>query len=154
MAYTASPRTRPRHGVQPRLAADSSSSRSRRRGLDQAVEEERQQPLPLPPELAKKYKHVNQLERFIGIAGWLQVKNGSRVILLPQDRLAKILGVSQPCVSGYTRLAVREKFLKKVWEASRGEHKATEYRFDVIKDPMFEQEAQRETMIAFEYGRR
>src|SRR5262249_16788452 len=50
-------------------------------------------------------------ERFVRIAGWLQVGMGSRPIMLPVEDLAQVLGVEKMTVSRYRKWAKEDGYL-------------------------------------------
>ena len=69
-------------------------------------------------------------ERFVSLAGWLQVTMGDRAILLPCHKLAEVLGVQPMTISRYRRAAIAQGFLRQV-KPHKVRARATEFRFDV-----------------------
>jgi hypothetical protein len=96
-----------------------------------AVERARREPLELRNERPEKYA------KFISIAGWLQVEMGDHHIMLPVEALGKVLGVSPRMVSGYRKLAIKERYLRELVSyvpPGAGEPgRATEFVFDVTR---------------------
>jgi hypothetical protein len=73
-------------------------------------------------------------QRFVSLAGYLQLHRGDGPILLPLDAVAELLGVSRTAVSGYVRLAIGDRYLRRTKAACRadgGANAAAEYRFDL-----------------------
>jgi hypothetical protein len=71
-------------------------------------------------------------QRFISVAGWLQVQTGDRPIFLPTRNIAELLGCDQRTVSRLRTLAVQEGLLVQVKRhrfLSTGKSTATEFRF-------------------------
>jgi hypothetical protein len=77
--------------------------------LQNAVEQADRNPLFISDEKAKERPELYQ--RFVSIAGWLQVAMGDRAIMLPVIDVAKILGVQPRTVSTYRKWAIEDGFL-------------------------------------------
>jgi len=102
--------------------------------LDWAIGMAAQYPLTDPEELG-----LDRYNRFISIAGWLQVQQGTRPVYLPVEKLAAILNVSPRAVSTWRAIAKRQGLLTEVSAYERN-HKATEFifavdRFGVLREP-------------------
>jgi hypothetical protein len=67
--------------------------------------------------------------KVVGIAYHLQNRLGERNIVLPQERIAEKLGVSQRAVSGYISAAVTNGVLRVVSDCNFAAHEAKHYRF-------------------------
>lgn len=96
--------------------------------LQQAVEKADSAPLSPPP--GKSYNKLQM--RFLSIAGYLQVSMGARNILLPVNKLDKILNISATIISQLRQFAEREGLLKKI-KPHIPSAKATEFRFNVSR---------------------
>jgi hypothetical protein len=79
--------------------------------------------------------------RFISLAGWLQVFPDGP-IMLPVEKLGKLLGVEPRTISRYRQWAVEDGLLQLVKPHDRPNGRATEFRFAVDRFP----ELQREVM--------
>ena len=94
--------------------------------------------------------------RFLSIAGWLQVANGNRGIMLPVERISHLLGVEPMTVSRYRKWAVQDGFLRIVklhhFNPKKGAGEATQFRFDVSLVPMFKEQAHDACEEAFEHA--
>jgi hypothetical protein len=105
----------------------------------------------LRPEV--KAKRPPGYERFISLAGWLQVGMGNSYILLPVEEVAEVLEVKTATVSRYRRWAVEDGYLKEVegYERPGKGHKgkATVFRFDVTKFETLQERAQQGTAQSF-----
>ena len=86
-----------------------------------------QYPLTDPEDL-----RLERYNRFLSIAGWLQVQHDSESIHLPVEKLAKILNVTPQSVSTWRILAKRQGLLTETAAYQRNK-KATEFRFAVEK---------------------
>lgn len=95
--------------------------------LDWAIAIAAQYPLTDPEELG-----LERYNRFLSIAGWLQVQRGSESVYLPVEKLAKILNVTPRSVSTWRTLAKRQGLLTETAAYQRNK-KATEFRFAVEK---------------------
>jgi len=67
--------------------------------------------------------------KVVGIAYHLQNRLGERNIVLPQERIAEKLGVSQRAVSGYISAAVNNGLLRVVSDCNHAARQAKHYRF-------------------------
>lgn len=66
----------------------------------------------------------------VAMAHYLQTRQGAAAILLPQEKLGRLLGVSANCIGYMIRDMIRRKLLKVTsGEFSFADHKAKEYRF-------------------------
>jgi hypothetical protein len=93
--------------------------------LDWAMSCAAQYPLTDPEDLG-----FERYNRFLSIAGWLQVQRGNAPVYLPVEKLAKLLGVSARQVSTWRALAQRQGLLTETCPY-RFRQKATEFRFAV-----------------------
>jgi len=93
--------------------------------LDWAIGMAAQYPLSDPEELG-----LDRYNRFLSIAGWLQVLRGAEPVYLPVEKLAQILNVSPRSVSTWRAIAQRQGLLTVV-SAYERRKKATEFRFAV-----------------------
>lgn len=75
--------------------------------------------------------------KFVTFAGWLQVANGAKAIMLPVRKLAPLLQVEPMTVSRYRQFAVADSFLREVAAVNLKARKATEFIFDVRRVPIF-----------------
>lgn len=73
-------------------------------------------------------------DRFVSLAGWLQRGLGDEDIFLPQENLAKILGLAGSTISSMTHSAMKDGYLKLI-EPAIPHRKAELYRFDIEKFP-------------------
>ncbi len=91
-------------------------------------------PLKPPTERGKLY------QRFISVAGWLQVLLSGKPILLPTRKVAALLGCDQRTVSRMRKLGVKDKLLVPVKEhcyrPAGGKSEATEFRFAIERYPV------------------
>jgi hypothetical protein len=119
--------------------------------LDNAIEHAARKPITLHAELAEK--RPEGYSTFISIAGWLQVTMGERNILLPVEPLADLLQVEPMTISRYRKWAREDGFLREVVQAQfRGKGqpgRATEFRFDVARVPILQEQAQGGTAERF-----
>jgi hypothetical protein len=67
--------------------------------------------------------------KVVGIAYHLQNRLGERNIVLPQERIAEKLGVSQRAVSGYISAAMNNGLLRVVSDCNHAARQAKHYRF-------------------------
>ncbi|MDY7107510.1 MAG: hypothetical protein SYC29_02635, partial [Planctomycetota bacterium] len=91
-------------------------------------------------------------QRFLSIAGWLQVTRGNRNILLPCEKLSEPLRVKPGTISRYRKFAMDDGFLRLMKRHSFKDREATEFRFDVSRVPMLEERAQKGCIEAFRNG--
>jgi hypothetical protein len=73
-------------------------------------------------------------QRFVSLAGWLQVLTKEKSIFLPTRTIGELLGCDPTSVSRLRRLAVRDELLIEVKRhrfRSSGKSEATEFRFHV-----------------------
>jgi hypothetical protein len=112
--------------------------------LDNALEHAQRYPLQLAKENADRRPEGYQ--RFISIAGWLQVGMGDQNILLPVEDLGEILGVEPMTVTRYRRWAKEDGFLQEIkpyeFKGRMKSGRATEFRFDVSRFPILRERAQ------------
>jgi hypothetical protein len=103
---------------------------------------------PLQQALAKAKAHplsterlhgrkMPKYDRFISVAGWLQVTAGDRNILLPVRQIAALLGTDKCRVSIWRELAKKDGFLTvaepHVFYRKLGTGRATRFRFDTSR---------------------
>lgn len=114
--------------------------------LTNALERTRRTPLKLSREHAPKFTAV--YERFVSIAGWLQVAMGDRPIFLPVHELSVLLHVQPMTITRYRQWAIEDGLLRL---APGGESKyngpgrkgrATEFRFNVGRFPILSDTAE------------
>jgi hypothetical protein len=112
--------------------------------LQNALEMSGREPLGLLPEV--KERRTDGYERFISLAGWLQVGNGDCPILLPCREVADLFGVKHTTIKRYRDWAKKDGYLVELKEArytgKRGEGASTEFRFDVSRFECLKQRAQ------------
>ena len=91
---------------------------------------------PVRPPHGKKRGLVNY-GRFVSIAVWLQYVMGDRIVMLPCEKLAEILGVCPMTITRYRSLAEKQGLLQIKREHSYGRRRATEFRInlDVLDMP-------------------
>jgi hypothetical protein len=110
--------------------------------------------LPLELNAETREGRPEGYQRFISIAGWLQVGMGDRNILLPVEDLAEALGVQPMTVSRYRKWAEEDGFLKQVkghvYKGKGRGGKATEFRFKVGRFPILREAAQEGTAESFD----
>jgi len=75
-------------------------------------------------------------DRFISLAGWLQVNCGDNPIYLPQKSVAEILNVAGSTISSMTNSALKDGYITLVTEHTR--YIAARYRFDLVKFPVLQ----------------
>ena len=93
--------------------------------LDWAISCAAQYPLTDPEDLG-----LERYNRFLSIAGWLQVQRGNAPVYLPVEKIAKLLGVSARQVSTGRTLAQRQGLLTETCPYQLRK-RATEFRFAV-----------------------
>jgi hypothetical protein len=122
--------------------------------LQQAVERAKRMPLlPAPEHQAKRpAKYAD----FLSVAGWLQVTMGNRPIMLPVEKLDKILGVEPMTISRYRKWAIEDKYVKEVrpyeFHGKGKGGKATEFYFDVSRWKCLMEAAAKGTVESFSVG--
>jgi hypothetical protein len=93
-----------------------------------------------------KQRRTDGYERFISVAGWLQVSMGDRDIMLPVHELAPLLDVDPMTISRYRKWAKEDGFLREVapheFKGKGKKGKATTFRFDVSRVPVLMERAQ------------
>jgi len=99
--------------------------------LEQALAKAKAYPLSTARERGRK---MPKYDRFVSVAGWLQVTVGDRNILLPVRQVASLLK-TVPCrVSIWRELAKKDGYLAEakahVFHGKLGVGRATEFRFD------------------------
>jgi hypothetical protein len=99
--------------------------------LDYAIGMADQYPITDPEDL-----RLERYNRFLSIAGWLQVEQGSKPVYLPVEKLAKLMNVTPRAVSTWRAIAQRQGLLKEV-PAYERHKKATEFRFAVERFGVF-----------------
>ena len=116
--------------------------------LDQALAKARAWPLS-----AGGAHRMPKFNRFISLAGWLQVTMGDRAICLPCRKVAELLKTTPNMVSLWRRMAISEGFLKVVRShtfRSQGKSEATDFRFDVSRWKCLSKVAQCGCGVAFD----
>jgi hypothetical protein len=112
--------------------------------LGNAHEQSARSPLRLNKET--KERRSDGYERFISLAGWLQVGMGDRPIMLPCREVGDLLSVQPMTISRYRKWAKEDGFLREVKGAKfggrHGEGEATEFRFDTSRFPCLDNRAQ------------
>jgi len=93
--------------------------------LDWAAAMARQYPLSDPENL-----QLERYNRFLSIAGWLQVSQVEKPIVLPVEKIAKQLGVTAQHVSNWRQRAQRQGLLSEV-KRYVAHKQATRFRFAV-----------------------
>jgi hypothetical protein len=103
--------------------------------LGNALEQSERMPLLLDKET--RVRRPDGYERFVSLAGWLQVGMGDWPIMLPYREVDELLDVQPMTVSRYRKWAKEVGFLTEVKAAKftgkRGEGEATEFRFDTSR---------------------
>jgi hypothetical protein len=99
--------------------------------LDWAVAMAASYPVQDPEDLGLK-----RYDRFLTIAGWLQVLCGEDPIYLPVEKLGQILGVSPRSVSTWRTMAKQQGLLTETSGYIRG-RKATRFRFAIERFGIF-----------------
>ena len=92
---------------------------------------------PLVPEYCKK-RTIEDYELFIGFAGHLQVMVGDQNILLPCEKIGRLLDCDKSTISRYRQMAEKEQYLivmKPHRSPVTGNGKATEFRFATDRFP-------------------
>jgi hypothetical protein len=74
-------------------------------------------------------------DRFVSMAGWLQLGCGENDIFLPQRKVCELLGVSGATISNMTHCAISDGYLKLVKPAIP-QRRAALYRFNIDKFPV------------------
>jgi len=102
--------------------------------LEQALARAKAYPLSTARERGRK---MVKYDRFVSLAGWLQVTVGDRNILLPVRQVAALLK-TVPCrVSIWRELAKKDGYLAEakahVFHGKLGVGRATEFRFDTAR---------------------
>jgi hypothetical protein len=87
--------------------------------------------------------------RFVSLAGWLQVMMGDQDILLPVEKVGKVMGLDPSCISIFRRWAKNDGYLKEEKKSVR-KVKATRFRFNVSRFPMLRELAQSGTQVNFD----
>lgn len=105
-------------------------------------------PLELALELARQSplrwdEESPEYERFLGVAGWLQVLQGEQPILLPCERLGGLLDLDHRVISHMRARAEQEQLLECVEESDHKKHLATQFRFRLEAFPELRDEGQR-----------
>ncbi len=98
--------------------------------LSQAWARARAYPVKSPPRKGSR-RATPGYDRFISLAGYLQITVGDRPILLPVKEVAELMGTDKHSISVWRRLAVEDGFLNEVTPAKfnpHGKGKATEFR--------------------------
>jgi len=98
--------------------------------LEQALAKAKARPLSTAREHGRK---MPKYDRFVSLAGWLQVTAGDRDILLPVRQVAALLSTVQCRVSIWRGLATKDGFLTVVEPHNRGRGRATRFRFDTSR---------------------
>jgi len=101
--------------------------------LEQALAKATARPLSTARERGRKMPKYN---RFVSVAGWLQVTAGDRNILLPVRQVAALLKTVQCRVSIWREWATKDGYLvvaKQHVFHGGGVGRATEFRFDVSR---------------------
>jgi hypothetical protein len=93
--------------------------------LDWAVVMSSQYPLSDPEDL-----QLEKYNKFLSIAGWLQIIRGAEPIVLPVEKLAGELGVTPQLVSNWRQRAQRQGILSEV-KRYVAHKQATQFRFAV-----------------------
>jgi len=108
---------------------------------------------PLGTLRSNKKRPLPGYDRFISLAGWLQVSMGDRPIMLPCRACAEALKTTSRMVSIWRQWAVEDEFLK-VQQEHRyhpgGKSEATVFRFDVGRWKCLSKVAQRGTQSSFD----
>jgi len=94
-------------------------------------------------------------DRFVSLAGWLQVSMGDRPIMLPCRACAEILDTSPNMVSLWRKMAIEDGYLKIIKESAyhpNGKAEATTFRFDTSRWPCLAKIAQRGSKVSFDYA--
>jgi hypothetical protein len=93
--------------------------------LTVAAEEAKEKPfIPMPPT-------STLFAQVVSIAGNLQMRVGDKDIVLPQERMASVLGVSQMSISRNLALARKRGFLRIVQGCDHSKKRAAKYRFNL-----------------------
>jgi len=119
----------------------------------EAFERSRQYQVKNVAKVTKRGAYAQVYERFLGVAGWLQVVVGAGPILLPGRRLGELLGVKQQTVSNYVQWAIADNFLRLVQPAAPREKLAAAYVFNVGRCPMFAEAAAPGTEALYDRAR-
>jgi len=108
---------------------------------------------PLGTLRSTKDRPLPGYDRFVSLAGWLQVSMGDKPIMLPCRACAEILHTTARTVSSWRQWAVEDGFLK-IQQEHRyhpgGESEATVFRFAVNRWPCLSKVAQRGTQSSFD----
>jgi hypothetical protein len=112
--------------------------------LENALEQAERCPLIVGQD--KLIQRPEKYALFVSMAGWLQVAMGDRNIALPCREIGDLLDVDKMTVSRYRKWAVQDGYLKEMnparFAGKRGQGKATEFRFNVAKFSILEEQAQ------------
>ena len=118
--------------------------------LDNAAAKAKAYPLGT---LRSQKRPVPKYDRFVSLAGWLQVTMGDRPIMLPCHGVDEILKTTPNMVSVWRQWAIEDGFLKVTKPHSfhpHGRSEATEFRFAVNRWACLAKVAQRGTQTAFD----
>lgn len=107
--------------------------------LQSAAEMSEQMPVIISDE--KRLERGAAYERFVSLAGWLQVTVGDRNILLPVKEIAVMFKMTTMTISRFRRNAIKDGFLDEIKASEFKKHKATEFRFHVERVPILAERA-------------
>lgn len=108
---------------------------------------------PLGTLRSNKKRPLPGYDRFVSLAGWLQVSMGDKPIMLPCRGCGEVLKTTARMVSLWRQWAIEDGFLK-VQQEHRyhpgGKSEATVFRFDVGRWKCLSKVAQRGTQVSFD----
>jgi hypothetical protein len=108
--------------------------------------------LPLGTARGQK-RPMPQYNRFVSLAGWLQVSMGDRPIKLPCREVAEVLKSTPKMVSFWRQWAIEDEYLVKVKDHTYrpgGKGEATSFRFNVCRWPILEKAADKNCGRSFD----
>jgi len=91
---------------------------------------------PLSVEIGHNGPPMPLYERFVSIAGWLQVLMEDAPIMLPCLKMGDLLDVSPMTITRMRKRAISEGLLSKTAEHSYSQGRATEFRFEIGQFPI------------------
>ena len=110
---------------------------------------------PLSTRRSTEKRRLPGYNRFVSLAGWLQVSMGDKPIMLPCRACAEVLKTTPRMVSLWRQWAIEDEFLVVIKSHAyhpNGKSEATVFRFDVGRWTCLSKVAQRGTQASFDYA--